>query len=62
MTHPLSAEEEILETLKSTKSKLLIMYDARYDKVENFIHNIGMKKVIFVSPGDSLNFFKRTFF
>ena len=59
MTHPLSAEEEIKETLISTKSKYLIIYDAKYEKIENFIKNLGMKKVIFVSPGDSLNIFKR---
>ena len=62
MTHPLSAEEEIKETLISTNSKYLIIYDARYSKIESFIKNIGVKKVIFVSPGDSLNFIKRTFF
>ncbi len=55
MTHPLSAEEEIKETIKSTKSKYLIIYDAQYDKIENFIEKTKVKKVIFVSPGDSLN-------
>ena len=58
MTHPLSAEEEIKETLISTKSKYLIIYDARYEKIKPFIKELGMKKVIFVSPGDSLNIFK----
>lgn len=58
MTHPLSAEEEIKETLLSTDSKYLIIYDARYEKIKNFIKNLGMKKVIFVSPGDSLNIIK----
>ena len=29
MTHPLSAEEEIKQTIESTKSKYLIIYDAR---------------------------------
>ena len=62
MTHPLSAEEEIKETLISTKSKYLIIYDARYEKIKNFIKNLGMKKVIFVSPGDSLNIIKNTFY
>ena len=62
MTHPLSAEEEIKETLISTKSKYLIIYDARYDKIESFIKDLGMKKVIFVSPGDSLNIIKRTIY
>lgn len=62
MTHPLSAEEEIKQTLESTKSKYLIIYDARYDKIEPFIDKSGVKKVIFVSPGDSLNFVKNILF
>jgi long-chain acyl-CoA synthetase len=40
MTHPLSAEEEIRETLLSTDSKYLIIYDARYDKIKDFIKTI----------------------
>ena len=59
MTHPLSAEEEIKETLISTNSKYLIIYDARYEKIASYINDLGMQKVIFVSPGDSLNIFKR---
>ena len=55
MTHPLSAEEEIKKALESTKSKYLIIYNARYDKIKNFINDLNIKKVIFVSPGDSLN-------
>ncbi len=59
MTHPLSSEEEIKQTLVSTKSKYLIIYDARYSKIESFIKELNLKKVIFVSPGDSLNIFKK---
>lgn len=62
MTHPLSAEEEIKETLLSTNSKYLIIYDARYEKIEPFIDSIDINDVIFVSPGDSLGIFKRTFY
>ena len=58
MTHPLSAEEEIKQTLESTKSKYLIIYDAQYDKIKSFIKDTSVKRVIFVSPGDSLNFIK----
>ena len=58
MTHPLSAEEEVKETLNSTKSKYLIIYDAQYDKIKKFIKSTSVKKVIFVSPGDSLNVVK----
>ena len=62
MTHPLSAEEEIKETLLATRSKYLIIYDARYDKIENFIDEMDMKKIIFVSPANSLGFIKKIFF
>ena len=62
MTHPLSAEEEIKQTLNETSSKYLIIYDARYDKIKNFIKSTTVKKVIFVSPGDSLNIFKNIIF
>ena len=58
MTHPLSAEEEIKQTLESTKSKYLIIYDAQYDKIKSFIKDTTVKRVIFVSPGDSLSFIK----
>lgn len=58
MTHPLSSEEEIKQTLKSTKSKFLVIYDAQYSKIESFIQKSDVKKVVFVSPGDSLGFIK----
>lgn len=58
MTHPLSAEEEIKETIKSTKSRYLIIYDAQYGKIKDFIEDTDIKQVIFVSPGDSLNIIK----
>ena len=59
MTHPLSAEEEIKQTLLSTNSKYLIIYDQQYSKIKNFISNIDVEKVIYVSPGTSLKPFKR---
>ena len=59
MTHPLSAEEEIKQTLLSTNSKYLIIYDQQYSKIKNFISNIDIEKVIYVSPGTSLKPFKR---
>ena len=62
MTHPLSAEEEVKETILSTQSKYLIIYDAKYEIIKNFIKDIGVKKVIFVSPGDSLNIIKNTIY
>lgn len=62
MTHPLSAEEEIKETILSTNSRLLIIYDAQYSKIKNFIKNVNVEKVIFVSPGDSLGKIKSFFY
>lgn len=62
MTHPLSAEDEIRETLISTNSKLLIIYDALYEKIENILGETSVEKTIFVSPADSLGFIKRAIF
>jgi long-chain acyl-CoA synthetase len=62
MTHPLSAEEEIKQTLESTRSKFLVIYDAQYDKIKNFIAETNVERVIFVSPGDSLGAFKGLFY
>ena len=59
MLHPLSAEEEIKESLISTNSKYLVMVDMFYDKIENTIGETPVKKVIFVSPANSLNIFLR---
>lgn len=59
MLHPLSAEEEIKESLLSTSSKYLIMIDMFYSKIENNINNTKVKKVIFVSASNSLNIFMR---
>src|SRR5574344_154117 len=60
MTHPLSAEEEIKDTLNSTKSKILVMADMFYNKIENIINETTTEKVIFVSPADSFNPVERT--
>jgi long-chain acyl-CoA synthetase len=62
MTHPLSAEQEIKDTLVSTKSKYLIMFDEQYSKIKNIIDETNVNKVIFVSPADSLCFIKRFFY
>lgn len=59
MLHPLSAEEEIKQSLLSTKSKFLVLVDMFYSKIEHTIRDTKVHKVIFVSPADSLNFFMR---
>lgn len=60
MVHPLSAEEEIKQSLTSTKSKMLIMIDLYYNKIENIITDTDVTKVVFVSAGDSMNVFMGT--
>lgn len=59
MLHPLSAEEEIKESLNSTHSKYLVMADMFYNKIEHTIKETRVKKVIFASPADSLNIFMK---
>lgn len=59
MIHPLSAEEEIKESLIVTKSKYLIMTDMFYNKIKNTIYSTHVKKVIFVSAANSLPFIKK---
>ena len=54
MIHPLSAEEEIKESLVTTNSKILIMTDMLYNKIKNIIDSTNVEKVIFVSASNSL--------
>lgn len=62
MLHPLSAEEEIKNSVNSTKSKLLVMLDKFYEKIENTNTTMCVNKVIFVSPANSLNILFRTIY
>ena len=55
MVHPLSAEEEIKESVLSTKSKYLIMVDMFFDKIKDSVGSMKLNKVIFVSPSNSMN-------
>lgn len=57
MVHPLSAEEEIKESLISTNSKYLVMIDVFYSKIKDCVKSTNVKKVIFVSAANSMNIF-----
>lgn len=57
MLHPLSAEEEIKESLISTNSKYLVMIDMFYSKIKDCIKSTNVANVIFVSAADSMNIF-----
>ncbi len=54
MLHPLSAEEEIKQSIESTKSRLILFTDMFFDKIENIIEETLVEKVLLVSPADSL--------
>lgn len=55
MIHPLSAEEEIKQSLISTKSVMLITINVSYEKIKNIVEYTDVYKTIIVSPSDSMN-------
>ena len=59
MLHPLSAEEEIKQSLISTNSKYLVMIDMFYSKIKDNIKDTNVYKVIFVNASNSLNIFMK---
>lgn len=59
MIHPLSAENEIKEFLRESKSKLLLTIDSSVTKVSNIIEDTNVEKVIVVSPSDSMPLFTK---
>lgn len=54
MIHPLSAEEEIKNSLISTKSVLLIAINLSYKKVKEIINDTAVYKTVIVSASDSM--------
>lgn len=54
MIHPLSAEEEIKQSLIATKSVMLIAINLSYEKVKEIINDTDVYKTVIVSPGDSM--------
>lgn len=54
MLHPLLKGNDILDTLESTKSKVMVMADTSYNEVSKIIDNTDLQKVYVVSPGDSM--------
>lgn len=54
MIHPLSAEEEIKQSLESTKSVMLIAINITYEKINNIIDETNIYKTVIVSPKDSM--------
>ena len=54
MIHPLSSEEEIKQSLLSTKSVFLIAINVCYENIRNVINDTNVYKVVIVSPRDSM--------
>lgn len=54
MIHPLSAEQEIKDSLIATKSVMLITINLAYKNIKNIIEETDVYKVIIVSAKDSM--------
>ncbi len=54
MIHPLSAEEEIKNSLITTNSVMLIAINLSYKKIKEIVDETNVYKTIIVSPGDSM--------
>ena len=54
MIHPLSSEEEIKNSLNSTKSVMMIAINICYNNIQNVVNDTSVYKVIIVSPRDSM--------
>lgn len=54
MVHPLSAPNEIKLYLNQSKSRILILYNANYEKVKEIIDDTSVYKTILVSAKESM--------
>lgn len=54
MVHPLSSENQIKEYINNVDSKMVITIDSTYDKVNNIVNETKVKKVVAISPSDSM--------
>ena len=54
MIHPLSAEEEIKQSIVDTKSVMLFTINFNYKKVNNILSETNLYKTILISPRDSM--------
>lgn len=57
MIHPLSAPNEVKQYLEESNSKILILYDANYEKYREVIAESNIRKTIFVSVSESMPLF-----
>lgn len=62
MVHPLSSEKEIEDHVNRAHSKVMLVIDVSYSKVESVIKNTELEQVIVVSATRSMDFFVRVFY
>lgn len=60
--HPLSAQKEIKSYLNSAGSEIALCVDLCYQKISNIINDTNLKKVVFVSAGDSMPVVMKTLY
>ena len=60
--HPLLSENEILEALNKYDTKCLIALDITLDKVNKILPKTKVKKVIVISPSNSMNILLKTLY
>lgn len=59
MIHPLSAEEEIKQSIKDTNSTMLIAINLTYKNIKNIADETNVYKIVIVSPSDSMPTFTK---
>lgn len=56
MIHPFSSEKEIGYYLSQSKSKVLFLYDAVYEKFKDVLESFSLNKIILISVNESMPF------
>lgn len=54
MMHPYSSEADIKQMINKTKSKMAIMIDFNYQKIDNILHETELQSVVMVSAKESM--------
>lgn len=57
MIHPLSSSDEIDTCLKNTESKIVLVIDAAYSKIEHSLEDTNVEKIIAVSASEGMPFY-----
>ena len=60
--HPLLSENEIKDALNKYETKCLIALDITLDKIDKIINDTKVKKVIIISPSNSMNILLKTLY